>query len=160
MAPAVLKEAREAAAKDTLQGFWYHWAPLLEAWVAVEQDRPDADRLLDVADSLWRGRGNFSAIASIQLARLYEKQGRTDRALRAVRRRFSPNGEPEPPGLAEAYRLEGRYAAQLGDRTDAIRAYRNYLQMRADPEPSRIAQRDSVRAELAKVGDLEGARSP
>ena len=160
VAPAVLKEAREAAAKDTLQGFWYHWAPLLEAWVAVEEGKPDADRLLDVADSLWRGREGFSAIASIQLARLYQKQGRTDRALRAVRRRFSPNGEPEPPGLAEAYRLEGQYAAQLGDRADAIRAYRNYLRLRVDPEPSKIPQRDSVRAELAKVGDLEGARTP
>ncbi|MEZ4413144.1 MAG: protein kinase [Gemmatimonadales bacterium] len=158
VAPAVLKEAREAAAKDTLQGFWYHWAPLVEAWVAVEEGRPDADRLLDVADSLWRGREGFSAVASLQLARLYEKQGRTDRALRAVRRRFSPNGEPEPPGLAEAYRLEGQYAAKLGDRADAIRAYRNYLRMRVDPEPSKIPQRDSVRAELAKVGDLEGAR--
>jgi tetratricopeptide (TPR) repeat protein len=158
VAPAVLKEAREAAAKDTLQGFWYHWAPLVEAWVAVEEGRPDADRLLDVADSLWRGREGFSAVASLQLARLYEKQGRTDRALRAVRRRYSPNGEPEPPGLAEAYRLEGQYAAKLGDRADAIRAYRNYLRMRVDPEPSRIPQRDSVRAELAKVGDLEGAK--
>ena len=160
VAPAVLKEAREAAAKDTLQGFWYHWAPLIEAWVAVEEGRPDADRLLDVADSLWRGREGFSAIASIQLARLYEKQGRTDRALRAVRRRYSPNGEPEPPGLAEAYRLEGQYAAKLGDRADAIRAYRNYLRMRVDPEPSRVPQRDSVRAELAKVGDLEGSKTP
>ena len=98
--------------------------------------------------------------ASIQLARLYEKQGRTERALRAVRRRYSPNGEPEPVGLAETYRLEGQYAAKLGDRADAIRAYRNYLRMRVDPEPSMIPQRDSVRAELAKVGDLEGARSP
>ena len=158
VAPAILKEVREAAAKDTLQGFWYHWAPLVEAWVAVEEGRPDADRLVERADSLWRGREGFSAVASIQLARLYEKQGRTDRALRAVRRRYSANGEPEPTGLAESYRLEGKYAAQLGDRTDAIRAYRYYLRMRADPEPSRIPQRDSVRAELAKVGDLEGAR--
>jgi hypothetical protein len=30
--------------------------------------------------------------------------------------------------------------------------------MRMDPEPSKIPQRDSVRAELAKVGDLEGAK--
>jgi len=160
VAPAVLKEAREAAAKDTLQGFWYHWGPLLEAWVAVEQGRPEADRLVDVADSLWRGRQGFSTIASLQLARLYEKQGRPDRALRAVRRRYSANGEPEPPGLAEAYRLEGKYAAQLGDRADAIRAYRYYLRMRHDPEPSRMPQRDSVLAELAKVGDLEGAKTP
>ncbi len=158
--PVILKEVREAAAKDTLQGFWYRWAPLVEAWVAVEAGDPGAARLVEVADSLWKGQEGNSIFASIQLARLYEEQGRTDRALRAVRRRFSPNGEPEPPGLAEAYRLEGRYAAQLGDKADAIRAYRYYLRMRADPEPSRIPQRDSVRAELAKVGDLEGARTP
>jgi hypothetical protein len=47
-------------------------------------------------------------------------------------------------------------AAKTGDKVGAIRAYRNYLRMRADPEPSRIPQRDSVRAELAAVGDLEG----
>ena len=158
--PAILKDVREAAAKDTLQGFWHRWAPLVEAWIAVEGGDPSAPRLVDAADSLWRGQEGNSGFASIQLARLYEEQGRTDRALRAVRRRFSPNGEPEPPGLAEAYRLEGKYASQLGDRTDAIRAYRYYLRMRADPEPSRIPQRDSVRAELAKVGDLEGARTP
>jgi tetratricopeptide (TPR) repeat protein len=155
--PAILKDVREAAAKDTLQGFWYRWAPLVEAWIAVEGGDPGAARLVDAADSLWKGWEGNANFASIQLARLYEEQGRTDRALRAVRRRFSPNGEPEPPGLAEAYRLEGRFASQLGDKADAIRAYRNYLRMRVDPEPSRIPQRDSVRAELAKVGDLEGA---
>jgi hypothetical protein len=32
---------------------------------------------------------------SVELARLYERQGRVDRALRAVRRRHLPMGEPE-----------------------------------------------------------------
>jgi len=49
-------------------------------------------------------------------------------------------------------------AAQLGDKAVAIRAYRYYLRMRIDPEPSRMPQRDSVRAELTKIGDLEGTR--
>jgi len=154
----IVKTLKERAAKDTLQGFWYRWAPVFEAWVAVEQGDPGAERLVELADSLWKGREGNANFASIQIARMYEKQGRPDRALRAIRRRFSPNGEPEPPGLAEAYRLEGQYAAKLGDRADAIRAYRNYLQMRVDPEPSMIPQRDSVLAELAKVGDLEGAK--
>jgi tetratricopeptide (TPR) repeat protein/tRNA A-37 threonylcarbamoyl transferase component Bud32/TolB-like protein len=158
VASAILTDVRAAAARDTLQGFWSRWTPLVEAWVAVEQGAPGAERLVDVADSLWRGYEGNSTFASIQLARLYQAQGRTDRALRAVRRRYSPNGELEPPGLAEAYRLEGQLAAQVGDRADAIRAYRYYLRMRIDAEPSRIPQRDSVRAELAKSGDLEGTR--
>jgi hypothetical protein len=41
------------------------------------------------------------------------------------------------------------------DKVGAIRAYRNYLRMRVDPEPSRVPQLDSVRAELSAVGDLE-----
>ena len=155
--PSILTRIRDLAAKDTLQGFWYRWTPLFEAWVAVERGDPGAERLVDVADSLWRGFEGNAQFASPALAQLYQKQGRTERALRAIRRRYSPNGGPQPVGLAESYRLEGKYAAQLGDRADAIRAYRNYLQMRIDPEPSRIPQRDSVRAELAKVGDLEGA---
>jgi hypothetical protein len=67
-------------------------------------------------------------------------------------------GEPEPAGLAESYRLEGRLAALADDKVGAIRAYRNYLKLRVAPEPSRRAQLDSVRAELSAVGDLEGRR--
>jgi hypothetical protein len=94
----------------------------------------------------------------MELARLYERQGRVDRVLRAVRRRWIPLGEPEPYGLAESYRLEGRLAALADDKVGAIRAYRNYLKMRVDPESSRVPQLDSVRAELSAVGDLGGRR--
>lgn len=94
----------------------------------------------------------------MEIARLYERQGRVDRALRAVRRRWMPMGEPEAGGLAESYRLEGKLAALADDKVGAIRAYRNYLKMRVDPEPSKIPQLDSVKAELRAVGDLEGSR--
>jgi hypothetical protein len=67
-------------------------------------------------------------------------------------------GQPEPAGLAESYRLEGRLAALADDKVGAIRAYRNYLKLRVDPEASRVAQVDSVRSELRTVGDLEGTR--
>ena len=66
--------------------------------------------------------------------------------------------EPEAGGLAESYRLEGRLAALADDKIDALRAYRNYLRLRVDPEPSRVPQLDSVRAELSAVGDLEAKR--
>jgi hypothetical protein len=67
-------------------------------------------------------------------------------------------GEPEPAGLAESYRQEGKLAALADDKVGAIRAYRNYLKLRIDPEPTRIAQLDSVRSELSALGDLEGKR--
>jgi tetratricopeptide (TPR) repeat protein len=146
---------RDRAAADTLQGFWSRMAPLTEAMLAVQRRDPAAAHLTDVADSLWRGHEGNAEWASILIARLYREQGRADRALRAVRRRYSSLGYPNPPGLAESLRLEGQLAALAGDKVGATRAYRNYLRVRVDPEPSRVAQRDSVRAELAAIGDLE-----
>ncbi len=158
--PAAIKRTlafeADRVAKDSLQGFWYRWYPVTQAILAVERREPDAERKVDLADSLWRGKEGNVEFASIQLARLYQKQGRIDRALRAVRRRYSSNGEPQPAGLAESLRLEGLLASQAGDKAGAIRAYRNYLKVRIDPEPSMMPQRDSVRAELAALGDIEG----
>ena len=151
---------RARVAADTLQRFWYRWLPVTEAMLAVQRHEPDAERKVDLADSLWRGQIGNSEFASIQLARLYQAQGRLDKALRAIRRRYYANGEPNPPGLAEALRLEGLLAGQTGDKVGAIRAYRNYLKVRIDPEPSMVPQRDSVRHELAALGDLEGSRKP
>ena len=149
---------RDRAAKDSTNAFYPRAAALVEAKLALDRHDPAAPRLVDVADSLARGRQAAAAWSSLELARLYERQGRVDRALRAVRRRWIPLGEPEPAGLAESYRLEGRLAALADDKVGAIRAYRNYLRMRVDPEPSRVPQVDSVRAELSAVGDLEGKR--
>jgi tetratricopeptide (TPR) repeat protein len=149
---------REQAAADTTDGFMHRGPALLDARLAVERNDPAAGRLVDLADSLWRGREGAASWASLELALLYEKQGRVDRALRAVRRRWIPMGEPEPAGLAESYRLEGRLAALADDKVGALRAYRNYLRLRVDPEPSRLPQLDSVRAEVRALGGLEGGR--
>jgi len=149
---------RDRAAKDSTNAFNPRAAAIVEAKLAVDRHDPAAAHLVDVADSLARGRLLAASWSSIELARLYERQGRVDRALRAVRRRWMPMGEPEAGGLAESYRLEGRLAALADDKVGALRAYRNYLRMRVDPEPSRVPQLDSVRAELSAVGDLEGKR--
>jgi tetratricopeptide (TPR) repeat protein len=146
---------RERAAADTLHRGWYAIAPIAEAMLAVSRGDPKALQLVDHADSLWVGREGNQFWASIQLARLYEAQGRTDRALRAVRRRWQPLGQPAIQMLAESYRLEGQLAAKLGDRQAAIAAYKNYLRLRFDPDSSRIPQRDSVRAEYAAIADVE-----
>ena len=153
-----IAEQRERAATDTAQGFWTRMPPLSEAMLAAQRRDPATGRLLDLADSLWRGQEANAEWASMLIARQYQAEGRIDRALRAVRRRYSSLGYPNPPGLAESLRLEGQLAAAAGDKVGAIRAYRNYLKVRVDPEPSRVPQRDSVVAELAAIGDLEGAR--
>jgi hypothetical protein len=155
---SLLKRWRDGAARDSMNAFFPLAVAVLEAKLAVDRQDPAAARLVDVADSVVRGRQAASTWSSLVLARLYERQGRVDRALRAVRRRWIPMGEPEPQGLAESFRLEGRLAALADDKVGATRAYRNYLRMRVDPEPSRVPQLDSVRAELSALGDLEGVR--
>jgi serine/threonine-protein kinase len=154
----VLARLRDVAAQDSVDGFPHRAAALVEATLAADRGDPAAPRLVDLADSLWRGRDGGAAWAAFELARLYEKQGRVDRALRALRRRWIPMGEPEPAGLAESYRVEGRLAALADDKVGALRAYRNYLRLRVDPEPSRVPQLDSVRAEIRALGGLEGGR--
>ncbi len=147
---------RAAKGNDTLTARVLAFASVVEAWLAVQRGAPTARGLTDMADSMLQGW--CCGYMWARVARLYEAQGRTDRALRAVRRRWHWLGQPDMAGLAESLRLEGRLAARAGDRAGAIRAYRNYLRMRVDPEPSRIPQRDSVRAELAAVVDLERPR--
>jgi hypothetical protein len=159
-----VKFARAAALRDTLDEWNSRFAALIEAWTATRRGIPQASRLADLADSLWRGisyeewRGVDLKWPSIVLARTYEDQGRVDKALIAIRRRFLPLGVPAPCWLAESLRLEGRLAQKAGDRAGAIRAYRNYLLLRSDPEPALVPQRDSVKAELATIGDLKGTQ--
>jgi hypothetical protein len=54
--------------------------------------------------------------------------------------------------LAIKLREEGRLAALSGDRAGAARAYRHYLSLRSDAEPSLRPKIDSVRAELSALG--------
>jgi len=46
---------------------------------------------------------------------------------------------------------EGRLAALTADTAGAIAAYRHYLTLRSNPEPSLQPSVDSVRAELARL---------
>jgi tetratricopeptide (TPR) repeat protein len=128
-----------------------HTAALVEAWAEVERGSEDAVRALGVADSMSRGRETNSDWGSILLARLYERTGRPEKALTALRRRPMALGTFLFDGAVEAKRLEGRLAAKLGRKDEAISAYRMYLWWRVNPEPSKIPQRDSVRAELSAL---------
>ena len=53
--------------------------------------------------------------------------------------------------LPTLQRTEGPLAAILGDTVGAVRAYRHYLALRADPEPSLRAQADGIRHDLAAL---------
>ncbi len=57
-------------------------------------------------------------------------------------------------------RLEGQLAAASGDTAGAIRAYRDYLALRARPEAALVPQRDSVRSELGVLGHGAVPREP
>ncbi|HSD30984.1 MAG TPA: hypothetical protein VLB49_03675 [Gemmatimonadales bacterium] len=102
-------------------------------------------------DSLMRiGSTGSDPYMGIQLGRAYAARGDPISALAAVRRREYLQGLP-PYLLAVTLREEGRLAALTGDTTGAVRAYRHYLALRRDPEPRLVPQRDSVRAELARL---------
>jgi serine/threonine-protein kinase len=92
----------------------------------------------------------FEDFANLEVARLRERQGDLPAALRAVRRRFYAYHLTDY--LTAHLREEGRLAALTGDTTGAIRAWRHYLLLMSDAEPSVRPKVDSVRAELAKLG--------
>jgi hypothetical protein len=53
--------------------------------------------------------------------------------------------------LSTMHRQEGRLAALSGDTSGAILAYRRYLGLRTDAEPSLAAEVAEVRAALARL---------
>jgi hypothetical protein len=118
----------------------------LEALLAAAERRVDADAAIDRLESLLLRFGYFYGrepydvhAANLVVARL-----------RAARRHtYQPVfGSPY---LSSYLREEGRLAAATGDRAGAVRAYRHFLLLRADPEPSLRAEAADARAALARL---------
>jgi DNA-binding SARP family transcriptional activator/TolB-like protein len=85
-------------------------------------------------------------------AQLHEGIGDRAGALAAVRR----GRWLYPPEYLSTYlREEGRLAALTGDRAGAINAYRHYLTLRSDPEPSLRPQVAAIRAELTRLERMQ-----
>ena len=125
----------------------------MRAWRAHVESRPDADAALDRLDAVLRGGGRPGHELqhyNIALARILDERGRLGDALRAIRRR-EYHEQRGVNALSTFLREEGGLAARSGDRQSAIEAWTHYLVLRADPEPGLRAQRDSVRAELARL---------
>jgi hypothetical protein len=146
-----------------------HFALLLDTQLAALEHRPDALARLTQLDSLLQTApsyggyvptaltfGGFEPIANLIAARLWHEQGRSSRALAAIRRRLE--GFLVPVVYGAQLRDEARYAAFVGDREGAGRAYRQYLALRSDAEPAVQARVRSVRAELDALEDEPGAR--
>ncbi|MEO5589767.1 MAG: BTAD domain-containing putative transcriptional regulator [Gemmatimonadaceae bacterium] len=117
--------------------------------VASRARRAEGKKLRALVDSVsLRGCCELPEFVMLVLARAYEASGDEARALDVIRRGIWY----WPPRLLSIFlREEGRVSARLGQRTEAIRAYEHYLALRSKPESSRLAQRDSVRAELARL---------
>lgn len=90
--------------------------------------------------------GDHPYYANIALAHLFEQNGDIERALDAARRRSYYHGYVSE--TARHFLLEARFAARLGRRDEAIEAYRRYLDLRAEAEPSRFPEVEQARAEL------------
>ena len=133
-------------------------AMLLDAQLAALDRRADAPLLLSRLDSSLRDAPALApaevyadAVGNLVAARLWEQRGDLRRALAAARRWRFGYQLLHRPCLSTHLREEGRLAALLGDRTGAIRAYRHYLALRADPELPLRAETERVRAELTRL---------
>jgi hypothetical protein len=127
-------------------------AILLEAVLAAAEQRPDAARKLQALDSLMRTGPPYRSMDqawNLVAARLFEAAGDRTSALAAVRRRLYDVAEPL--FLSSYLREEGRLAALTGDTAGAVRAYRHYLALQANPEPAFQRRVRAVRAELARL---------
>jgi hypothetical protein len=110
------------------------------------------DSLLWRADSVMRLNPlNDGYDWNYDLALAFARRREYAAAAAASRRRWLAIGANNPFRLAIELRQEGKWAALAGDTAAAITAYEHYLLWRANPEPSMIPQRDSVRAELAAL---------
>jgi serine/threonine-protein kinase len=107
------------------------------------------DSLLRVMDYPGANVGRAS-FANLVAARLLEKLGDVRGALAAARRR-SDAWAQNNPYLATQLREQGRLAALVGEREEAIRAYRHFLALRADPDPALRPQVEAVRRELTQL---------
>jgi hypothetical protein len=121
--------------------------------------QPSGGALLNRADSILRYMPkNFGDWWNYDIALAFARRGEYAAAAAAARRRPRWVGLWQPRRQVISLRQEGRWAALAGDTASAIKALREYLVYRDNPEPVLIPQRDSVRAELAALEQAQSRR--
>ncbi|HEX6251738.1 MAG TPA: protein kinase [Gemmatimonadaceae bacterium] len=148
---AVARWRTDPTVRDSLDDSHLRLAALMDAWGKLIRGAADARAQLLAADSMWLGWESESEVAATVLPRLLHAAGESERALTAGRRRQSFLGDRPLPGIAADMLVEARAAARAGQRDAAIHAYEGYLIWRQNPEPRLMPQRDSARAELARL---------
>jgi hypothetical protein len=127
-------------------------AAAVNAQLAAARRRPDAGSALERLDVLLAAgsdrRHLLMGVGNLIAARLYEARGDLRHALDLTRRRNAWGNQL----LSTQLREEGRLAALVGDTAGAVRAYRHYLALRSDPEPTLRPDVERVRAALQSVG--------
>lgn len=129
--------------------------PLVEAVLAWKRGegspRERLEHLIEIVDNAPPGV-TYPAQAPLLIAAWwYEALGDAPAALAVLRRRSNADWFA-PSYLATLLREEGRLALMVGDTAGAIRAYRHYAALRADPEPRLRADAERVRRQLAALG--------
>jgi len=131
-------------------------ALILEAQHAALALRTDRAAVLAAADSAVRLgiAGGVTSVGALVVARLKEQGGDSRGAYDAIRR-IAITTSPLGPAFYSTYRLErARIAAAIGERADAMREYRAWLNIRANAEPELQPQVADVRKELARLEKL------
>jgi len=131
-------------------------ATILEAQLSAETSSADTTIALTRLDSLVQaGVASPQRVpSSLVQAELELRRGKLQAALGAVRRR---ENYYNPRYLSSQLLMEARIAALVGQKEEAIDAYRHYLILRFNPEPSVRFKVEAVLRELAAL--LAGSKS-
>ena len=124
---------------------------LLEAWIAIHGTSANDGAMLRHLDSLAATGRDVSSIEenTLLLGRLFSTLGQPERALKALRR--VTHFLQVPYARSTLWLARARAAVAAGKKAEAIEAYRIYLALRSDPAPRLVPQRDSARAEVARL---------
>ena len=156
-ARAVLASTRRSTPRTVVNPVVVDQVAALDAWVAVEERRPDARTRVARLDSVLHASPPYEIeLPNLVASTLWERLGDVPRALAASRRRtrwmFSSHYQ------APMLRQEARLAIATGDTAGAVRAYRQYVRLRADAEPVLRPELEATRAALARLEHAQGTR--